>query len=367
MSSRFQRWAADFPLTRPIAQRRTRALFDLCAGFVFSQILLACVQLDLLGILGEAPRTEADLARRLELPGAATTRLLAAAVALRLVERRSGSRFGLGSLGAALLGNPAVAAMIEHHRLFYADLADPVALLRGERQTELSRYWPYAGGDGAAGAGVSRAAPYTALMAASQALIAQDILDAYPVHRHRCLLDVGGGDGAFAAAAANRAKGLRLLSFDLPAVAEQAAQRFIVLGLADRAQAIGGNFQFEPLPRGADLVTLIRVVHDHDDTAALVLLRAVRLALLPDGVLLIAEPMAGTRGAEPVGDAYFGFYLFAMGRGRPRSCRELERLLYAAGFCHCRLVATRTPLLARVIIARTRCQVALTVRIVNLK
>ena len=36
--------------------------------------------------------------------------------------------------------------MIEHHALLYADLADPVALLR-ERgaDTRLSRYWAYAG------------------------------------------------------------------------------------------------------------------------------------------------------------------------------------------------------------------------------
>ena len=42
-------------------------------------------------------------------------------------------------------------------------------------------------------------------------------------------------------------------------------------------------------------------------------------ALPADGTLLLAEPMAGSRGAEPVGDAYFGFYLLAMGSGRPRT------------------------------------------------
>jgi demethylspheroidene O-methyltransferase len=352
VSPRFQRWAADFPLTRWIARRRARALFDLCAGFVYSQILLACVQLNLFDILAEGPCTDTDLARRLSLPGDAAARLLRAAASLRLIERRSGRRFGLGNLGAALLGNPAVAAMIEHHRLLYADLADPVALLRGARETELSRYWPYASNDGAAGSELSRIAPYTALMAASQALIAQDILDAYPVQRHRCLLDVGGGDGAFVAAAATRAPALRLLCFDLPAVAEQAARRFVAAGLVDRVQAIGGNFLSDPLPRDADLISLVRVVHDNDDAAALALLRAVRLALPRDGVVMIAEPMAGTRGAEPVGDAYFGLYLFAMGRGHPRKPYEIMRLLMAAGFDRPRLAPTRTPLLVRVVTAR---------------
>ena len=59
-SPRFQRFAASFPLTRPIAQRQSQALFDLCAGFVYAQVLQACVQLDLFRILDEAPPSAAE-------------------------------------------------------------------------------------------------------------------------------------------------------------------------------------------------------------------------------------------------------------------------------------------------------------------
>ncbi len=56
-------------------------------------------------------------------------------------------RFALADLGAAVIGNPGIAAMVEHHALLYADLADPVALLRGETgRTRLASYWPYAAG-----------------------------------------------------------------------------------------------------------------------------------------------------------------------------------------------------------------------------
>ncbi|MFU8765893.1 MAG: hypothetical protein ACNA7T_15290, partial [Haliea sp.] len=41
---RFHHWAVRLPLTRPIARRRSRELFDLTAGFVYSQVLFACVQ-----------------------------------------------------------------------------------------------------------------------------------------------------------------------------------------------------------------------------------------------------------------------------------------------------------------------------------
>ena len=352
-SPRFQRWATRFPPTRWIAQRRARRVFDLCAGFVYSQILLACVRLRVFETLAAGPATAADLALRLSLPPAAAERLLHAAASLGLVDARGSGRFGLGALGAVVAGNPAILAMIEHHPLLYADLEDPVALLRGEgRRQELARYWAYAGAAVPDALGADRVARYSALMAASQTLIADQVLDAYPLTGHRCLLDVGGGEGAFLAAAARRAPSLRLVLFDLPAVAERARARFADADLAGRATAVGGDFFSDALPSGADLISLVRVVHDHDDAQALALLRAVRRALPEDGVVLVAEPMSGTAGAEPIGDAYFGFYLLAMGSGRTRRPEELEALLRAAGFDDVRLRPTRMPLQTRLLVAR---------------
>jgi demethylspheroidene O-methyltransferase len=349
-SPRFQRWATAFPLTRWIARRRARELFDLCAGFVYSQVLVACVELRLFERLAEGPATVADLAPRLGLSMAAAERLLEAAAALRLTERRGGQRYGLGVLGAAMLGNPGVAAMVDHHRLLYSDLREPATLLRRGGPTALSRFWAYARRSSSDELAAAQVADYTALMSASQPLVAGEILDAYPLGRHRCLLDVGGGDGAFAVAAAARAPQLRVLLFDLPPVAERARARFAAAGLAGRASAVGGDFVRDALPPGADVVSLVRVVHDHDDDVALRLLRAARQALPPGGRLLLAEPLAATPGSEPVA-AYFHVYLWAMGQGRPRSAAQLAALLQAAGFDRVRQVATRAPLLTGLLVA----------------
>ena len=350
-SARFQRFAAAFPLTRPIARRRARALFDLCAGFVYSQVLSACVQLRLFQHLADGPLSLAVLSDRLALPLPATERLLVAAASLRLVSTRGANRYGLGALGAAMLGNPGVAAMVEHHAMLYADLRDPVALLRGKSgPTQLGRYWPYAV-PGAA-PDDSAVAPYSALMAASQPLVAEDVIAAYDIRRHRCLLDVGGGDGSFLVAAAARAPALQLRLFDLPAVAARAAGTLQAAGLAHRATVCGGDLHADALPGGADLISLLRVIHDHDDTAAMGILRRVHEALPPGGTLLLAEPMAGTPGAEPVGDAYFGFYLLAMGSGRPRTIGTLRDMLGQAGFAEIRTLRTRRPMLVQAIVAR---------------
>ncbi len=53
-------------------------------------------------------------------------------------------------------------------------------------------------------------------MARSQALIAEDILEAYSLKKHRCLLDAGGGEGAFITAAARHAPHMKFKLFDLP-------------------------------------------------------------------------------------------------------------------------------------------------------
>lgn len=334
----FQRWAARFPLTQGIARRRARALFDLVAGFTYSQIVAAVVETGLLPFLAAGPRRLAEIAVHTTLTTAGAERLVKAAIALELVEA-IGGRYFVGAAGAALLGNPGVAEMIAHHRLLYADLADPVALLQRGRGS-LADYWRY---DAADADGV---APYSALMAKSQQGIAAAVLDAYPVTRHRRLLDIGGGEGVFLTAAGERAPQLELALFDLPAVTARVVNPRII--------SVGGSFVDDLLPRGADLVSLVRVLHDHDDVVVERLLAKLHASMPPAATLLIAEPMAGTTGAAPVGDAYFGMYLLAMGFGRPRTAAELAAMLKLAGFSSIQERPTAIPMRARVLTAVRR-------------
>jgi demethylspheroidene O-methyltransferase len=353
VSPRFHRLATAFPPTRPLARRRARDLFDLVAGFVYSQVLYACVRLRLLQQVADRALTPAEIAARVQLPVSGAERLVRAAAALRLLEAREAGRYGLGDLGAALLGNPGVLAMVEHHTLLYGDLADPLPLLRGQQpERALSSYWAYAEGARPAELTVDEVAPYSALMSTSQHFVATEILDAYPLARHRVLLDVAGGEGSFAISAARRAPRLRLIVFDLPAVAAIARDRLAAAGLAERVTAVGGSFVDDALPVGADLITLIRVAYDHDDARVLALLKKIRAALPADGTLLIAEPMRSDRGDDPMADAYFGFYLLAMGRGRARSYGEFKALLSAAGFSRVAPLRSRAPLLTSLITAR---------------
>ena len=299
-----------------------------------------------------------NLAAAMDLPREAAERLLMAAIALDLVDRRGETsagepRFGLAMQGAALLANPGAIAMIEHHKMLYDDLSDPVALLRGEAgPTQLSTYWAYATSENPGGLGAAPIREYTGLMGASQPLVSADIIHAYDFGKHRKLLDIGGGDGTFLREVAKSNPALGLMLFDLPPVAAKAQDAFAEAGLSARAECIGGDFKRDPLPSGTDAVSLIRVLHDHDDAVVIDLLAKIHAALPDGGALIVGEPMSEEDGAKSVGDAYFGFYLLAMGSGKPRSASRLAALLSNAGFAQISSIRTRRPMLTGLMTAR---------------
>lgn len=340
---KFRRFAAGFPLMRPVARHRSRVLLDMMAGFVYTQILLACTRLGLPNRLLGCSADLETLSNETKVPLDALQRLLRAASALDIVRDLGGKRYGLGSVGRDLANNDAAQAMIEHHVTLYADLRDPVALLRGEiDQTALNAVWPYV--EDANGFGHQAAAEYSEIMSRSQEGVAEEILDDYSVQGCQHILDIGGGDGTFLSAVAQRVKPkTKLTLFDLPPVAQTATQRLEARGLGARIQAIGGSFKEDPLPPGADLITLVRVLFDHPDDTVVPLLAAIRDAIAPSGALLIAEPMTKDEALDRIPDAYFSFYLLAMGEGRVRSVETHTKLLKDAGFSKVQRISSRMP------------------------
>lgn len=337
-SPAFQSWAARFPLTRGRVRRDGEAMFDLVAGFVHSQALAALVGLDLPGAAIDAP-VGADHGAAAGIAPERMALLLDCGVALGLL-RREGAGWRATVRGAALAGVPGLRGMIEHHRALYADMAEPLMLLKGGTG-ELAAFWPYVFG----AAPEAEARRYSALMADSLGPVAEAALDAVDLSGVRHLMDVGGGTGAFLCHAARRTDAALTL-FDLPAVAPAAEARLRAEGV--RARIVPGSFREGPLPEGADAISLVRVLYDHDDATVADLLARCRAALPAGGRLIAAEPMRGCR----AGDAYFAFYCMAMGTGRARSADEIAALLRAAGFRAVRERRTPRPFVTSVIEAR---------------
>lgn len=330
-SRAFQSFAARMPVLRRVARAEGAALFDLVAGFVHSQTLMALVELRVLHMVQDGPMSATDLGARC---GVATDRmqvLLQAGAALGLMKRQRDGRFAIAMRGAAMLGVPGLDAMVRHHRALYADLADPTAFFRGGTQTELARFWPYVfGASGAVDPDVT--ATYSDLMADSQTLVAEDTLRMVDLTEVRRLMDVGGGTGAFLTAVGAAYPTLVLDLFDLPVVVTGAAARFAQAGLTARCQIHPGSFRDDPLPQGPDAISLVRVLYDHADATVERLLASVFKTLPDGGRLIISEPMSGGDSPDRATDVYFAVYTLAMQTGRTRSLAEIAGLLGRAGF-----------------------------------
>jgi len=356
-SPKMYQWTLSNPLTRWVTQRRTQKIFDLMSGFVYSQVLLGCVRLDLFKILHHKPMDLQQIAQQTQLPEPALQRLLLSAVSLGLLERRSHQRFGLGALGVPLATHAGIGAMVEHNHLLYRDMQDPLAFLNNAWLGSMADYWPYAhDAQAAERAAQDKFSRYSDLMASSQGFVVQEILGSYFFDEHRCVLDVGAGKGRFASELALHAPHLKLKLFDLPPVLELAKSTFQSKGLLDRLALHPGNFLHDPLPQGADLVTLVRVAHDHPDEVVQQLLQKIHDALPAGGTLLLAEPMALTHAQSGDGaqqtDAYFHFYLLAMGAGRLRTPQELMQMMRQAGFVCVEQVPNNMPIHAQILLGR---------------
>ena len=352
--TRFQNRVAKIPFLKNIAKKRANQLFDVMAGFVYTQILLSCVRLDIFNLLKDGPLTLEEIKKSCSLDIIPLKKLLDAAISIHLLEMRAQERYGLGTLGAPMVGNTALAAMIEHHTVLYEDLSDPLLLLSGDVEIKkLEKFWPYVSPDQQDQDSLKdkeRVKNYSDLMSASLPLVADQVIDAYDFSQHECLLDVGGGQGTFLKRVFLNTPQLKRKLFDLPGVANLAKDSFALTTDHQDIEVFGGDFFQDPLPKGADLITLIRVIFDHDDERVKILLSAIFAALPPGGKLLIAEPMADTPDHPAMGHAYFGFYLLAMGRGRPRTIQEISQLALHAGFKGVEMLPCSMPINAQVLL-----------------
>ncbi len=143
-------------------------------------------------------------------------------------------------------------------------------------------------------------------------------------------MDLGGGSGALLGGLLARRSELRGTLFDLPHVIEGARARLSnAEGVADRCTLIGGSYLDGPLPAGADVYMMKRVLWGHADDEATKLLRNVRAAMRPDSALLIIEPVRSERPEAQIAKV-MDLKLLVMGGGGSRNTSQLERLFAAA-------------------------------------
>ena len=314
-----------------------------------SQAVISATKLGVPDALGKSPMTSAEVAQATGTRPEMMHRLLRALAAFDVVRDLGDGRFELTAVGDCL-------------RADAPQSVRPLALMYGNDST-----WVACGqlaecvrtGDNAYRIlhGVDNLFPFLdqrpqdarifdAGQSAGAAMMGAVAAKAYGFSGIGRIVDVGGGQGTVLASILKAHAGVRGTLYDLPRVAQGAAAKLAEAGLADRADAIGGDM-FESVPAGGDLYLLSHVIHDWGDADATRVLQSCRRAMQPEARLLILDRVMPERiepGADVQAKVLLDLTMMIMhGEARERTASELEALLAAADLRLTRILSTPAP------------------------
>jgi hypothetical protein len=140
----------------------------------------------------------------------------------------------------------------------------------------------------------------------------------------RTVVDVGGGTGAMLAEILRAHPRVRGTLVDFPGTVARSGEVFQTAGVADRATTAGQSF-FDPLPAGADLYLLRKVLNDWPDQETVAILRRCAEAARPSGRVLVLGGVAAEQAPRGL-----TIEMVLVG-GRTNTLPEFRELARAAG------------------------------------
>ena len=344
---------AKVPILRALINYEGNKIHEIMSGFVYSQILHLLINLGVFQFLKKQGRSLEEVSQFLELANDRSLLLLRGGCALNLVCYKR-NKYWLTRVGAQIVGVPGLMDMIQHNQILYRDLFEPVKLLQGRSETELSHFWPYVRKEREKKKISTKvSSEYSKLMQTSQRLVAEQTLQAYSLKGVKRILDIGGGTGAFLLAVKNKYPSIEATVFDLPNVINVAKGNHQEIdGIVGHLTFCPGDFLKDDFPSNQDVICLVRVLYDHEDTTVELLLRRIYEALPKGGSLLITEPMSGGGKAMRSSDCYFSFYTLAMTTGKVRSFEEHKAILLKVGFSNIVKHVVSAPFITQVMSAK---------------
>jgi SAM-dependent methyltransferase len=166
-----------------------------------------------------------------------------------------------------------------------------------------------------------------------------EIVKAYDFGRFRTVMDIGCGNGSLLShilLANPKSRGILL---DRPETLRLAVTRIAAAGLAERCQAVAGDF-IEALPRGADACIIKNTLCDCSDEHAVRLLSHCHSALEPGGTLLWIDAVVDPRNGRDRIVKLLDLEISSLLPGGMRTAAELGALAASCGFGEIKIHAT---------------------------
>jgi len=140
----------------------------------------------------------------------------------------------------------------------------------------------------------------------------------------RTVVDVGGGTGALLAEILRARPEVRGTLVDFPRTVARSGEIFQAAGVADRVTVVGQSF-FDPLPAGADLYLLKKVLNNWPDREALAILNRCAEAARPAGRVVVLSSVSPDDAPRQL-----VMEMVLLG-GKQRTVSEFRELARAAG------------------------------------
>jgi len=307
------------------------ALHALGLGFMAARTLHVALELRLFTHLAPGSQTLTHIANALALAERAAGRLIYACAALGLVQA-TGDNFGNTPLTQKYLVEGQPKFIGRYLRLF-----DAMGYHRWEQMSEALRHngpvddlaHPYHYlADDAEDATTFSAAQHAGSRSLGHALARR--VDFTPF---TCLLDLGGGSGAYTVEILRRYPHLRAILFDFPQVGRLAEAVMRQEGLTDRVHIVGGDYERDALPAGPDVVLWSGNLHASSPEICRRVLTWLHDLLPPGGMLLIHDYVLDDSRSGPLIPALLALHLTLVSEhGQVYSGAELRDLLAQAGF-----------------------------------
>ena len=327
-------------MTRELTPRAK--LFHMITGSWVTQSIYAAARLGLADLIGDTPKTAAELAREADAAADPVYRLLRALTGLGLFDQDEQGRFSLTEMGALLRSDrpdTAHAMILTSGEFFYQAWGNFLHSVKtGECAfdktfgQDLFSYLsenPQHGGD------------FDQCMATVHGAESEGVVASYDFSPYKTVADVGGGKGSLLARVLLDNEHLQGMLVDIPPVIPRAEEYLGQTRIRDRVRLIEGNF-FASVPEGADLYMLRHVIHDWDGEEANTILGHCRKAMHADARLLLIECVV------PEGNDFnFGKLLdlnmLVVSGGKERTEREFADLLAENRMRLNRVIHTRVP------------------------
>ncbi|GJL59944.1 MAG: O-methyltransferase [Nitrospirales bacterium] len=318
-------------------------LLQILSGIYASKTLAAAVEFDLFTKIAETGGTFEEVAAILELELRPVEMLMSGCAALGLLERREG-RFYNSALSDTYLiaGKPdyfGPMILMADRRVY-----EPWLHLTEALKTNRALTWGSQPGlFEALSSNPDEQRMFTRAMHAVSLRSGTSMAKALDLSNYRCLMDVGGGSGAYCIEAVRHCPTLRAVVFDLSSALEVARQNIKEAGFSDRIETIPGDFFLEALPKGSDLILLSMILHDWSPGKNLTILRKCMDALEPSGSIIISELMMDDDKTGPLPAAMMSLCMLIDTEGRNYTWSEYTAWLEEVGFTDVRRIPIHSP------------------------